>query len=81
MNGLVEDALVNWVPLVLPEILLVAAACVLFLGSTFRPDRNLWGGVALASLAVAALVAVLGPRPSDAGPEQLYAEEASAKRP
>jgi NADH-quinone oxidoreductase subunit N len=73
MNGLVADALVNWVPLVLPEIVLAAAACVLFLGSTFRPDRNLWGGVALASLAAAALVAWLGPRPSDAGPEQLYA--------
>jgi NADH-quinone oxidoreductase subunit N len=68
-----EEALLSWVPLVLPEILLTAAACVLFLGSTFRADRNLWGGVALASLAAAALVAVRGPRPSDAGPEQLYA--------
>jgi NADH-quinone oxidoreductase subunit N len=73
VNGLVEDAMVNWVPLVLPEILLVAAACVLFLGSTFRPNRNLWGGVALASLAVAALVAFLGPHPADASAEQLYA--------
>jgi NADH-quinone oxidoreductase subunit N len=70
---MIEDALTNWVPLVLPEILLVAAACVLFLGSAFRPDRNLWGAVALASLVVAGVVALLGPRPSDIGPEQLYA--------
>jgi NADH-quinone oxidoreductase subunit N len=69
----VSDALIDWVPLVLPEILLVAAACVLFLGGTFRPDRHLWGGVALASLAAAALAAWLGPRPADATASHLYA--------
>ncbi len=73
MNERVQEVLVNWVPLVLPEILLVAAACVLFLGGTFRADRNLWGTVALASLVVAGLAAWLGPRPADPGPEQLYA--------
>jgi len=67
------DALTNWVPLVLPEILLVAAACVLFLGGTFRAGRNLWGSVALASLAAAALAAWLTPGPADPGPAQLYA--------
>jgi NADH-quinone oxidoreductase subunit N len=67
------QALKDWVPLVLPEILLVAAACVLFLGGTFRTGRHLWGGVTLATLAVAALVAGLTPRPADPSPAQLYA--------
>jgi NADH-quinone oxidoreductase subunit N len=69
----VSDALTDWVPLVLPEIVLVAAACVLFLGGTFRRDRNLWGAVALFSLAVAALAAFLGPRPADPSSTHLYA--------
>ena len=73
MNEAVQNALVNWVPLVLPEILLVAAACALFVGSTFRADRHLWGGVALASLAAASLAAWLGPGPTDPTAEQLYA--------
>jgi NADH-quinone oxidoreductase subunit N len=69
----VSDPLQDWVGLVLPEIILVAAACALFLGGTFRPDRNLWGAVALVSLAVAALAAWLGPHPADADPAHLYA--------
>lgn len=36
-----------------PETILVAAACVLFLGSTVRASRNLWGIVALAAIAAA----------------------------
>jgi NADH-quinone oxidoreductase subunit N len=40
----------------LPEALLSVAACVLFLGGTFRANRHLWGGVALAVLAVAGLL-------------------------
>ena len=36
--------------LVVPEIILVVGACLLFLGSTFRGDRNLWATVALVSL-------------------------------
>ncbi len=67
------EALKDWVPLVVPELLLVAAACVLFVGGTFRTDRTLWGAVALASLAVAALAAWLGPAPTDPGLEHLYA--------
>jgi NADH-quinone oxidoreductase subunit N len=60
-----REALTNWVPLVLPEIILLAAACTLFLGGTFRTSRTLWGSVALAALAAAALAAWLGPRPAD----------------
>lgn len=43
-----------------PEMVLIAAACALFLGGTFRAGRHLWGTVALASLAVAALLAWTG---------------------
>jgi NADH-quinone oxidoreductase subunit N len=67
-----EQALTSWVPLVLPEILLVAAACVLFLGGTFRPNRDLWGTVALASLAAAALAAWLGPAAAEPTGAGLY---------
>jgi NADH-quinone oxidoreductase subunit N len=69
----VNDPLIDWVPLVLPELLLTAAACALFLGGTIRADRNLWGAVALASLAAAALVAWLGPRPGLPADTDLYA--------
>jgi NADH-quinone oxidoreductase subunit N len=48
-------ALTGFVSQLLPEMILGVVACVLFLGSTFRPGRNLWGGVALAGLALAAV--------------------------
>ena len=56
MNDLTIQALIDWVPLVLPEALLVAAACVLFLGGLFRANRNMWGTCALAALGLAGLV-------------------------
>jgi NADH-quinone oxidoreductase subunit N len=39
----------------LPEMLLVAVSCALFLGGLFKVDRRLWGGVALVGLAFAFL--------------------------
>jgi NADH-quinone oxidoreductase subunit N len=47
------EVLVHVFNLVVPEMVLGVAACVLFLGSTFRPNRHLWGGVALIALAAA----------------------------
>lgn len=41
--------------LIVPEMILGAAACVLFLGSTFRPGRALWGGAAVLALFAAGL--------------------------
>jgi NADH-quinone oxidoreductase subunit N len=67
------QALIGWVPLVVPEIILVAAACVLFLGGTFRPARDLWGAVALVALAAAAAAAAFGPGPVIPSAAQLYA--------
>jgi NADH-quinone oxidoreductase subunit N len=66
VNDATVQALIAWVPLVLPEALLLAGACVLFLGGIFRPDRHLWGTVALAVLVLAGLVVWLLPRgPTD----------------
>jgi NADH-quinone oxidoreductase subunit N len=53
VNDSLRHALTDWVPLVLPEAVLLVAACALFLGGTFRPNRNFWGLSALAALAVA----------------------------
>src|SRR5262249_50737205 len=47
--------LVNVFELVIPEAILGAGACILFLGATFRLGRNLWAAVAFATLALAGL--------------------------
>jgi NADH-quinone oxidoreductase subunit N len=47
-------ALTGFVSQLLPEIILGLVACVLFLGSTWKSSRKLWGGVALIGLALAA---------------------------
>jgi NADH-quinone oxidoreductase subunit N len=47
--------------LVVPEAILVAAACVLFLGSTFRAGRNLWAGMALLAIGVASTIFAANP--------------------
>lgn len=42
--------------LALPQIILAAGACILFIGATYRNERDLWGFGALATLAAAGLV-------------------------
>src|SRR3989442_960595 len=55
------QALAGILPYLIPEMILGAVACFVFLGGTIRADRHLWGSVALAGF-VAALVALhLGP--------------------
>ncbi len=54
-----EHALADLFTLLLPEMALVACACVLFIGGLFKADRNLWGRVALAGIAVALLMHLL----------------------
>jgi NADH-quinone oxidoreductase subunit N len=52
---------------IIPEVDLLVAACVLFIGGTiWRGNRHIWGAVALIGLAFAALTAALGPGPADA---------------
>jgi NADH-quinone oxidoreductase subunit N len=50
------QAIRDSIGLVLPEVVLVAAACVLFLGAVFYTNRRVWAWVALAALAAAACV-------------------------
>jgi NADH-quinone oxidoreductase subunit N len=68
----IVSALVNVFAQMIPEIILVAAACVLFLGATFRRDRNLWATVALIGLAAAGVALAFSPQ-QPATREALYA--------
>jgi NADH-quinone oxidoreductase subunit N len=54
VNSNILDALAGFVPQLLPEVVLSLAACVLFLGSTWKAGRKVWGTAALVGLAVAA---------------------------
>jgi NADH-quinone oxidoreductase subunit N len=65
----VISALVHVFPLIVPEVVLLGAACVLFLGSTFRADRNLWGVAAVAALVAAAVALWFNPLSPHVGPE------------
>jgi NADH-quinone oxidoreductase subunit N len=77
VNDSIVRALTDYFPNLLPEALLIAAACVLFLGGTWRASHHLWGWVSLASFALAGLL--LGLRPvreftdPAAGTASLYA--------
>jgi NADH-quinone oxidoreductase subunit N len=61
VNPNLVSALTGYFPYLGPEMVLGGAACVLFLGGTWRANRNLWGGVALVALIVAGLVLWLAP--------------------
>lgn len=67
MNDEVVTALVQAVFLLVPEAVLVLGACILFLGGTFRADRNLWAVGALAALGVAALALWWSPQSAGTG--------------
>jgi NADH-quinone oxidoreductase subunit N len=58
-DSLVIDALTQNFQVLGPEIILGLAACVLFVGATFRASRRLWGSVALVALALAGLTLCL----------------------
>jgi NADH-quinone oxidoreductase subunit N len=45
----------------LPEMVLVVFACVLFLGGLFKADRQLWGGVALGGFVIALVLLIFAP--------------------
>jgi NADH-quinone oxidoreductase subunit N len=63
VNANLLSALTGFFPYLAPEMILGLAACVLFLGGTWRANRNLWGGVALLSLVAAGVVLWLRPLP------------------
>ncbi len=58
---------------ILPEIALLTAACVIFLGGTFRADRHLWATVALLSLFFAFIMGAASPAPLLPQGDALYA--------
>jgi NADH-quinone oxidoreductase subunit N len=62
-------ALLGVFPLVIPEIILLTAACVLFLGGTFRASRHVWGTLALVSLVLAGIALCYSPRSPTASPD------------
>jgi hypothetical protein len=43
-------------PLILPEIALVATACLVYIGGTLLSNRHVWAGTALAGVAIASLL-------------------------
>jgi NADH-quinone oxidoreductase subunit N len=49
----------------MPEMVLVVCACILFAGGLYCADRKLWGGVALGGLVLAFLTLLLGPKTQD----------------
>ena len=53
MNENTVSALKSFIPVMLPEVILGLAACVLFLGATFKVRRQTWGLFALLALACA----------------------------
>lgn len=53
MNADIAKPVLDSFGLIVPEVVLILAACVLFLGGTFRASRNLWGCAALVALAAA----------------------------
>ncbi len=55
MDANLLNALTGYLPQVLPEVVLVVMACVLFLGGTYNASRTVWGSVAIGSLVVAGL--------------------------
>ena len=57
---------------IIPEIILVAAASIIFLGGTFRSGRDLWGWTALGSLALAALALWYSPALTTVSKTALY---------
>lgn len=45
----------------LPEVVLIVFACVLFIGGLYKTHRHLWSGVALVGLAIALLALLMSP--------------------
>lgn len=73
MSNEIDLALAGAFAFIIPEIVLVVGACIVFLGATFRASRDLWGAVALATLVVAGVALYLSPVSPPQGMVSLYA--------
>jgi len=65
----IDAILLGVFKLAIPEAILGVGACVLFLGTTFRMDRNLWATVALVTLGLAGLALAYSPSANTTFPE------------
>src|SRR5262245_1499718 len=66
MQNEINQALADIFQHVIPEIVLIGAACAIFLGGTVRSGRNMWAGAALAALlgaGIALVIVAYTPRP------------------
>jgi NADH-quinone oxidoreductase subunit N len=68
----IASVLVNVFSLMIPEIVLGGAACILFLGSTVWANRHAWAALALVALAAAVFALWLGPVRSPSS-QEIYA--------
>ena len=57
------SAVVEAFPLIIPEMVLGAFGCLMFVGATFRSNRHVWGTAALAGLLIAGAWLLFSPRP------------------
>jgi hypothetical protein len=69
----VVSAIANSFALIGPEVILLLAACILFLGGTFNVSRQFCGIVALAALGLAGLALILSPSSETANRAELFA--------
>ena len=63
MNNEINQALMEVFRYLAPELVLGAAACILFLGATFRADRHLWAAFSLIALIGSGVALVYSPHP------------------
>jgi len=62
VNSEINVALVDVFRYLVPEMVLGIAACLLFLGATFRADRHLWAALSLLALGGACVALAYSPR-------------------
>src|SRR5688572_19376363 len=59
MGNETNSALLNIFHYLIPEMVLIGAACVIFLGGTWRPGRHLWAAASVAALVTAGITLLL----------------------
>ena len=64
MNPEIHTALTGIFGLIVPELILAAAACLFFLGATFGGSRRLWAWLSLAALAAAGVALAVTAMPA-----------------
>jgi NADH-quinone oxidoreductase subunit N len=71
VNTAIDQAILGVFRLMIPELILGAVVCVLFIGATFRANRHVWAAVALVGLGGAALALAFSP-PVEPTTEAVY---------